>query len=74
MVGCNTCRWCPQTGAADFCMQMRHSPSANLATRGRVRKKLQVARDAERILTVAMTQSAATGQNGFQGLADTTQN
>jgi hypothetical protein len=55
-------------------MRMRHPPSANLAARGHVRKKLQTARDAERILTVAMTQSAATGQNGFKGLADTTQN
>jgi hypothetical protein len=55
-------------------MKMRHSPSTNLATRRHVRKKLQVARDAERILTVAMTQRAATGQNGFKGRTDTTEN
>jgi hypothetical protein len=55
-------------------MQMRHSLSTNLATRGHVRKKLQVARDAERILTIAMTQSTAAGQNGFKGSTDTTEN
>jgi hypothetical protein len=55
-------------------MHVRYFPSTNLATHGRVRKKLQVARDAERILTVAMTQRAATGQNGFKGRTDTTKN
>jgi hypothetical protein len=54
-------------------MQMRHSPSANLATGGHVRKKLQAARDTERILTVSMTQCTATGHNGFKGRADTTE-
>jgi hypothetical protein len=54
-------------------MNMQHSSSADLATHGYVRKKLQAARGADRMLTIAMTKSAAAGQHASKDRTDATE-